>query len=150
MDIQSRFEAKIDVDYDGCWLWNACISAEGYGRFGVDGRIWFAHRYAYELYNGPIPIGLEVDHLCRIKNCVNPAHLEAVTHRENVLRGDSPIISGQYNKVKTHCKNGHSYSGSNLKFYRNGHGSFARICRSCKNASAVRSYHKKKKEVSHF
>jgi HNH endonuclease len=71
----------------GCWLWTG-KTWNGYGKFIVGGRTMAAHRYAYELFSGPIPDGLELDHVCRVRSCVNPAHLEACTHRENTNRRD--------------------------------------------------------------
>lgn len=71
----------------GCWIWQHGIDDKGYGRTRVDGNHAFAHRAYYERYRGPIPVGLELDHLCRTPGCVNPDHLEAVTHTENMRRG---------------------------------------------------------------
>ena len=88
--ISARFWAKVDKT-ETCWLWTGGQSA-GYGRFGFKGRPNLgAHRFAYELLVGPIPPGLDLDHLCRVRNCVNPDHLEPVTRRENLLlRGGGP------------------------------------------------------------
>lgn len=86
-----RFWAKVEVDESGCWLWTASTN-HGYGHFWVSpdvGKV-YAHRYAYELLVGPIPDGLEIDHLCKVRNCVNPEHLEPVTKEENWRRGDAP------------------------------------------------------------
>jgi len=87
-----RFFAKVDVpDPAGCWLWNAAVDrATGYGRFSdKPGRMGYAHRFAYEHFVGPIPTGYDIDHLCRVRHCVNPRHLEAVTRRENLMRGET-------------------------------------------------------------
>ena len=86
-----RFWSKVSIAPTGCWLWAGAIQASnGYGRFGVgratDG-VCFAHRWAYEFFLGPIPAGLEIDHLCRVRACVNPLHLQPVTHAENRARG---------------------------------------------------------------
>jgi hypothetical protein len=96
-----------------------------------------AHRWAYEYSIGPIPEHLELDHLCRSRNCVNPEHLEAVTHLENMGRGIS------HQKAKTHCPKGHPYSGENL-YVAPSNGK--RYCRECTRASKIRHYNKKKKE----
>lgn len=71
----------------GCWLWLRCVNHHGYGSLGFGGKTYLAHRFSYEKFNGPIPAGYEIDHLCRVRCCVNPQHLEAVTNRENVIRG---------------------------------------------------------------
>jgi hypothetical protein len=106
-----RFFNKIEpIPWSGCWVWVAATDSCGYGKFNIDGRIVGAHRVSYEFHKGPIPYGLELDHLCRIPSCVNPIHLEAVTHKENVRRGES---RGQYNKTKTHCPQGHEYTKEN-------------------------------------
>lgn len=88
--LAERFWSKVDRDGgpDCCWPWLAA-RANGYGKFYVDGRMVRAHRFAYELLVGPIPEGLVLDHLCAVTFCVNPAHLEPVTQRENARRGDA-------------------------------------------------------------
>lgn len=105
----------------GCWIWTASISETGYGRLRLPQRLHYVHRLAYETFVGPIPDGLHIDHLCHSwdsrcpggdscphRACFNPAHLQAVTCRENVLRGASP---GARNLRRTHCpKRGHAYA----------------------------------------
>lgn len=98
-----RFWSKVDKSGD-CWEWTAATSG-GYGRFGMDGRSWRAHRVAYILILGEFPEGLELDHLCRNKRCVNPAHLEPVTHHVNVLRGECPSAR---RARRTLCIRGHA------------------------------------------
>ena len=98
-------------DLGQCWLWTASKDGRGYGRFRFGGRTQYAHRIAYEWLVGPIPGGLGIDHLCRVHNCVNPAHLEPVTQRENILRGNG--VAAQHVR-KTHCLRGHPLSGENL------------------------------------
>lgn len=126
--VQERFWAKVEFRGDDeCWEWLAGRFAGGYGQFSVDGSSRFAHRVSYEFLVGPIPQGLELDHLCRNTWCVNPAHLEPVTPRENKRRGFS---NAALNARKTHCKRGHLLEGDNLKpDKRLGR----RICRECAN-----------------
>lgn len=116
-----------------CWSWTGWIDGGGYGTMRVGGRTGrtvSVHRIAYELSNGPIPEGLEIDHLCRNRACCNPAHLEAVTHAENNRRSDSP--SAVAARV-THCPKGHPYDEANTHRYRKPHGGWGRQCRRCNN-----------------
>lgn len=111
-----RFWAKVDQrGLDDCWEWRASRDSKGYGKFQFDGRIRPAHRASYELAIGPIPEGLEIDHLCRNRACVNPGHLEPVTHRENCLRGTSPAAEAAR---KTHCVKGHPLDEANSQRLR--------------------------------
>lgn len=105
----ARFRRQIKVDENGCWLWQGLLSSNGYGRCRVaPGRpLVAAHRVAYEHYKGPIPDGLQVDHLCRVRRCCNPEHLEAVSASLNTLRQDHA------NRRKTVCSNGHDYTDEN-------------------------------------
>lgn len=108
---------------DGCWAWTRGKIKSGYGAVVIAGRLWPAHRAFYEIYVGPVPEGLDLDHLCRVRHCVNPAHLEAVTRRVNLLRGDTLAA---FNAEKTHCPQGHPYDAQNTKVYKN-----RRYCRTC-------------------
>lgn len=114
---------------ESCWEWRGWTTGNGYGRFRVTGGRVLAHRYSYELLVGPIPVGMEIDHLCRNPSCVNPAHLEPVTHRENLLRGTSPAAG--YAR-QTHCKRGHPFSPENTYIIP---ASGSRQCLSCKRAA---------------
>jgi hypothetical protein len=121
-----RFMAKVKKSPGGgCWLWTACQSYDGYGYFRLNGKQKRAHRVAFELLVGPIPEGLSLDHLCRVRHCVNPAHLDPVPIKVNILRGQS--VSAQ-NARKTHCPNGHELSDANLYLRSNGR---ERVCRTC-------------------
>lgn len=115
-----RFDAKVELGPD-CWEWVGAISDTGYGSFGVAGRTHYAHRFAYERHKGGIPEGFDIDHLCRNKACVNPAHLDAVTRRENCRRGKRGVL-------KTHCPQGHPWIEEHI-YVRpaNGH----RMCGTC-------------------
>lgn len=116
-------------DEDECWTWEASVGSHGYGQIAVEGRPVLAHRLAYELFVGPIPAGLDLDHLCRVRPCVNPGHLEPVTRSENLRRGDGPQILRNRQLSKTHCPQGHPYSGDNLYIApRTGY----RQCRTCR------------------
>ena len=122
--VADRFWAKVHKT-DTCWLWTAAV-ASGYGRFWLDGKQVQAHRWAYEQVYGPIPSGMDIDHLCRVRHCVNPAHMEPVTRRTNVLRGNAPL-------VRLHragfCKRGHVVSASNTYFKKNGTVRDCKLCR---------------------
>ncbi len=121
--LEERLPFLIDKSGD-CWTWKLTPRADGYGRTHWRGRSRQAHCAVYEMLVGPIPEGRELDHLCRNRICVNPAHLEPVTHRVNCLRGESPAA---HNARKTHCKRGHSFNEANTYFARDG----SRHCRIC-------------------
>lgn len=116
-----RFSEKVDTSGE-CWLWTGSRSPTGYGNVKVRGHSLLAHRLAYMLLQGPIPEGLTLDHLCRVRHCVNPYHLEPVTQRENNRRGIGPAA---VNAARQSCVNGHSLTDAYL--YR-GH----RLCRRCR------------------
>jgi hypothetical protein len=136
-DLLERFFAKIELDPDtGCWEWTASKGV-GYGRFrvGEDNppKNWLAHRLCYELLVGEIPVGLQIDHLCRNRGCVNPQHLEPVTCRENLIRGAT--LTALYAK-RNHCSQGHEYTPDNVYFCENG----VRDCRTCRLERSKRNH----------
>lgn len=96
-----------------CWLWTGGLNKAGYGNFHHETTVR-AHRWIYQLSVGPIPPGLQLDHLCRVRRCVNPDHLEPVTAQTNVLRGDGLAA---INARKTHCVRGHAFVASNISSY---------------------------------
>lgn len=122
-----RFIEKIDFTIQApCWIWAACKTKYGYGRFGLKGKTVLAHRFSYEMCKGRIPDGLVLDHLCRNPSCVNPDHLEAVTQRVNSIRG---IGWANINIKKTHCKRGHEFTKENTVYKKDG----TRRCKFCGN-----------------
>lgn len=128
MNSIERFEAKYVVnDETGCWEWTAFRNWDGYGTFWDEGRMFMAHRWSYGRFVGPIPEGLTLDHLCRVRHCVNPVHLEPVTQHENLLRGNTPAA---VNARKTHCIHGHEFTPENTALTVDGR----RECRECRRA----------------
>jgi hypothetical protein len=123
--LHQRLERYIErVTESGCWIWLGSVHENGYGVMSFANERARVHRLAYELYRGPIPLGLVLDHKCRVRCCVNPDHLELVTIGENVLRGIGPTAK---NAVKTHCKRGHELAGDNLVMVKTG-----RSCLTCR------------------
>ena len=120
--IEQRFWGKVNKT-ETCWLWTGAITAAGYGELKINGLPIYAHRLSYEQFRGSIPEGLQLDHLCRQRQCVKPEHLEIVTLRENVIRGQG--IATRANL--THCIHGHPFDLFNTYFRENG----TRACRSC-------------------
>lgn len=136
MTLEERFW-HFTTKTTGCWTWNSSHVSSGYGVLSYKGRQLRAHRVAYELLVGPIPDTLVLDHLCKNRGCVNPAHLEVVTLGENTLRGDGP--SGR-NLRKTHCKRDHEFTAENTYVTKNG----GRACKQCGREKSLRLYYAKK------
>lgn len=151
LDNEVRFKDKFVVnEITGCWNWIACKCASSprgkgkqvkwfYGYFSKrtdngELRQVLAHRMAYELYKGVIPGGMELDHLCGNTLCVNPGHLEPVTHKENIRRGYAlkPLV--------THCKHGHEYDEKNTYWKKRAGGTMTRECRICRKAQLIAHY----------
>jgi hypothetical protein len=138
--LPERMVQKISPEPNsGCWLWEAACTAAGYAVYREAGQTKYVHRMLYELAKGSVPTGLELDHLCRVRCCVNPEHLEAVTHKENNKRGTSPMaIFGR----ATHCVHGHEFIPENTYIYPTGVG---RRCRACdRRIEAARSKNRKR------
>jgi hypothetical protein len=144
-----RWIAKCVVDENGCWIWPGSKSNGGYAHVRVlqpdgsrPGR--GLHRVVYEHRVGPVPEGLDLDHLCRVRACCNPAHLEPVTPRENILRG---VGVSALNAIKTHCIHGHEFTPENTARDKSGR----RQCRECSRAAIRRNYWRhKEKRMSHL
>lgn len=129
-------------DLGPCWIWTGfCHASQGYGQANAYGRHFPAHWLYYLLTVSPVPDDLVLDHLCRVRNCVNPSHLEITTHKNNILRGTSPSAR---QAQQTHCKNGHPLEGSNL-LIRSG----KRGCRECTNL-LKRSDKEKQRQREHY
>lgn len=125
---EQRFWARVDRSGE-CWVWTGYVKPNGYASFYPGGGRHvpkvYAHRFSFELANGvELEAGVEIDHTCNTRNCVNPAHLEAVTHRMNLDRAV---------ERRTHCKHGHAFSGDNVYMWRGN-----RFCRTCRLARLVR------------
>ncbi|EFE65780.1 HNH endonuclease [Streptomyces viridosporus ATCC 14672] len=122
---EDRLFKFVSEDASGCWPWIGAKAGTGYGMIRWDGRSRPAHRVMYEFFIGAIPEGLDLDHLCRVRHCVNPWHLDPVTRQVNIRRGDKPKV----NAGKTHCPHGHPYDEANTIVYKG-----SRFCRKCRNA----------------
>lgn len=139
-----RIHQGVDVDPEsGCWIWRGAKRPDGYVQIRVAGRLVYAHRVAYEVFVGPIPDGLTLDHVvergCKSRACVNPSHLEPVTHRENCLRGTGVSAVAI---AKTHCPQNHPYDDENTKRGSKGE----RLCRIC-DAEAKRRYKQRQRKA---
>lgn len=138
-----RFErAYMPITESGCWLWMLSTDGRGYGQFLYKNKNIKAYRAAFDLFRGPVPEGKVIDHLCRVRLCVNPNHLEPVSFKENVLRGESPTA---INARKTHCIRGHEFTEKNTYkqitrgFYKGD------ACRKCRKAATDKSYAEKRR-----
>src|SRR3990167_9039589 len=138
-----RFLNKIKLDHTNCWVWDAYKHPKGYGQMRVNGKTVWAYRLSYEIFKGDIPKGLTIDHLCRVRSCVNPDHLEAVTMKENILRGVG--ITAKESR-QTHCKSGHRFILENTNFVKTKSG-FGRECKICRQGYQRSHYNKKTKQT---
>ena len=138
-----RFWKKVKIDkLTNCWNWEAYKLPEGYGVFhkGRKFGLVLSHRFSYEMKKQIIPNGLDIDHLCRNKSCVNPDHLETVTRKENLKRAFIGIRMSMRLRERTHCKQGHVLLGKNLYLTPDNR----RQCKICINERSRKSYIKKK------
>lgn len=126
---------RIDMTKD-CWIWQGSLDEDGYGRFPIKGQYKRVQRLMYELVGGKLQKELTIDHLCRVRNCVNPNHLEQVSVKVNTLRGNAPSA---INYRKTHCKYGHPFDEANTYYWRGK----MRKCIKC-NRRVVREWHRKR------
>lgn len=124
--LPARFWAKVELGGGGCWIWTASRKPNGYAQIRSCGRTLYAHRVSYEALVGPIPAGLDLDHLCRVRHCVRPDHLEAVDRATNIRRGMIAEVNRRRAAARTHCPQGHPYSPENTRFEKVG-----RSCRAC-------------------
>jgi hypothetical protein len=128
--VKVQILASSQVDENGCWVWHGPMDSHGYGALrmpGLPAPTQLAHRTAYHVFIKPIPAGMQIDHLCRVRACVNPLHLEPVTPRENTMR--SPLAPAARNAQKTECKYGHAFTKDNTRVDPNGR----RWCRACES-----------------
>ena len=125
-----RFVASIERDNNGCWLWTSTLNSRGYARISIRNKMVLAHRWIWMRWNGPIPDDLVVDHLCEVKRCVNPDHMQLLTSQENIRRS-CPL--------KTHCPRGHELDIVGFYLDRsNG----ARKCKVCHLERTNARYHR--------
>lgn len=128
--LRERVLSRLIIDPSGCLIWAGSLNSTGYGQVEHEHRALYVHRLMYEWFVGPIPDGLHIDHLCRNRACGAPAHLEAVTPKVNILRGDGPSAS---QARRDHCEQGHEYDLFNTYWRDDRHG--GRQCRACNRAS---------------
>jgi HNH endonuclease len=121
---------SMPVTETGCVVWLSTLLKNGYGRVSIEGKQRLAHVVAYETFVGPIPPGMELDHVCRVRCCINPDHLEPVTRKENVLRGNA----GRLRRKQTLCRRGHDLSADNVYIKPNGN----RCCKLCRSLTKRR------------
>ena len=135
-DSMERFIDHIEILNNGCWQWLGSLSTSGYGKHYIGSTQFFAHRFSYTIFNNEIPKNLHIDHLCRNRGCVNPEHLEAVTRKTNILRGNGATA---INNRKKYCKNGHPFIRENISKVPNG-----KRCKICYNSWMLNRYHQKR------
>lgn len=130
---------------NGCWIWQSAITNVGYGTVEISHKQTSAHKWVFAICRGYWPPSTKtLDHLCRNRRCVNPNHLEVVTFRTNVLRGEGVAA---YNSRKTHCKNGHKFTPENTYYRQRPGRNIERACRACM-VRASREYRNKKERIA--
>lgn len=139
--VEDRFMAFVMPEPNsGCWLWMGCLNTHGYAKFQVSGHGIAGSRWAYQHFVGLIPEGLQIDHKCRVRCCVNPDHLRPLTQKENILCG---IGAAALNAQKTHCVNGHEFNKANTYLHVR-LGTLRRCCRICQSENKrLRRKHRK-------
>lgn len=140
--VEERFWGRVDKT-DTCWLWKT-PHTNGYGYISVDSKKQLAHRLAYQWFVGEIPDGLEIDHLCRRRSCVNPTHLEAVTSQENTLRGKVSALRGK----RTHCSKGHPLADHGRERLKRGRDRPYTYCVLCTKEASKRNYQSRKEAAN--
>ena|SRR3990172_4780002 len=143
IDLHQRFFEKVIVT-NTCWLWKAYKNKYGYGCLSYLGKNTGAHVVAYILFRGHIPEGLQIDHLCRVKHCVNPEHLEVVTLKENINRGI------RHKKSKVFCNQGHYLSDSDVYHVRKQNNKIKRYCKLCVKSCKQKKLNKSKIRIMEY
>ena len=138
--IMRRFNQGYIIAKNGCWDWQGYVDKTGYAGFLVNHKRLLVHRFSYEIFNGHIPNGITVDHICKNRKCVNPWHLDLTTRFENVQRGANKIAQ---NAGKLNCPQGHSYSGENLYVTKKGF----RQCKTCQKIRYRKNQSKKESQT---
>lgn len=139
MPVTERIRANVIVDDNGCWRWLLYKLPNGYGMIGMGHACKkYVHRVAHEAWKGPIPPGLVIDHLCRVRDCCNPEHLEAVTPSQNTMRGDTRPVRLA---ARSECSQGHEYTPENTRMRKDNNG---RRCVTCVRESSRRNYERKR------
>jgi hypothetical protein len=138
LPVVERILRRIVLTDTGCWEWQGYADVHGYGQMGLGNKVYLVHRLSYEAHVGPIPDGMMIDHLCRYPRCVNPAHLDVVTPRENLMRSDLTFAGRKARQ--TSCIHGHLFDEKNTWVSKDGR----RKCRKCSARNQRARYHRLK------